>query len=179
VGIIWDWSSPSPASHSPLVPIHFQAQKQRNPACVPSSRRIQTARRSASRTATARTPESAARLAAAPCARCPMVTPRRPGGNRAGREGWRGGSVRAQGRRAPLESGTSGRSRRMKLDPPVSSLAWARGRQRRHSGEAEGGGPPPLAGLDSVVHDGLPGTHSRTLFRAAWGSRAQLPSRAS
>lgn len=59
--------------------------------------------------------------------------------------------------------------KRWKPEPHVPSLVCS-GVDARDKGvtEARPSGrrsPPFLAGLDSLVHDGLPGTHRETLFR--------------
>lgn len=59
--------------------------------------------------------------------------------------------------------------KRWKPDPHVPSFVWP-GVDAKDKGvtEARPSGrrsPSFLAGLDSLVHDGLPGMHSETLFR--------------
>lgn len=156
---------------------HLQMREQRSRVCAPSSKRVLSVWRSAPRTATASTASSVARPAAALSVLCLMVTPQRPGRDKAGQSSAaRGGERTVLGGRAPRTQGPPppGRLKRWKPDPPVPSLV----RPGMDAGGGGGGGgkgvtevlpreevPPFLVGLDSLVHDWLPGTHSETLFR--------------
>lgn len=148
-------------SRTVLCSPHPQMREQRNRVCAPSSKRVLSVWRSTPRTASASAASSAARPAAALSVPCLMVTPQRPGRDKAGQSSAaRGGELTVREGRAPRTQGpptpwkveaVETRSTCALPCPALGGCGQGRGRGTRASLRCGPGGRSPHSWLGSIL----------------------------